>query len=139
VLKVIRDAKETDIKVKLAELGAREITREETKEIIEKEIEKPDSLDGVEVGDISAQDRRDLGIPSDIKGALVTDVNEDSTSWKAGIRPGQVILELDRKLVTNAEDAIKQSARAKGSQTMARVWTRQGTRIVLIENKKTEK
>lgn len=139
VLKVIRDAKESDIKVKLAELGAREITREETKEIIEKEIEKPDSLDGVEVGDISAQDRRDLGIPSDIKGALVTDVDEDSTSWKAGIRPGQVILELDRKLVTNAEDAIKQSARAKGSQTMARVWTRQGTRIVLIENKKTEK
>ena len=93
----------------------------------------------MEVGDISAQDRRDLGIPSDIKGALVTDVDEDSTSWKAGIRPGQVILELDRKLVTNAEDAIKQSARAKGSQTMARVWTRQGTRIVLIENKKTEK
>ncbi len=138
-LKVIRDAKEMEIKVKLAELGARETKEDEVKDTIEKNIEKPDSLDGVEVGDISPQDRKELGIPAEVKGALVTDVDEDSTSWKAGVRPGQVILELDRKLVANAEEAVKQSGRAKGPQTMARIWTRQGVRILMIENKKTEK
>ncbi len=138
VLKVTRDGKESDFKVKLGELGNRELGQPEIKDL-EPEIKDSDSLDGVEVGDITPQNRKELGIPPDINGALVTDVDEDSTSWKAGIRPGQVILELDRKTVTNAEEAIKQSAQAKGSQTMTRVWTRLGIRILLIDNKKTEK
>src|SRR5690606_28985136 len=50
--------------------------------------EEFDSLDGVEVADLDAQSRRELNIPQNVRGALVTAVAPDCNSAKAGLRPG---------------------------------------------------
>jgi len=65
-----------------------------------------DALEGVEVTDLDTRTRRQLDIPNTTRGALVTNVEEDSNASEAGLRPGDVILEIDRQPVHNADDAV---------------------------------
>ncbi len=100
-----------------------------------------DGLDGVEVTDIDTRTRRQLGIPNNVRGALVSNVEQDSNAAKAGLQPGDVILEIDRQPVRNAQDAVTLSERAKGDSVLLRVWSNGdggpgGIRYVPVNNKK---
>jgi len=100
-----------------------------------------DGLDGVEVTDIDARTRRQLGVPNNVRGALVSNVGQDSNAAKAGLQPGDVILEIDRQPVRSADDAISLSEKAKGDRVLLRVWSggdggTGATRYVVVENKK---
>ena len=81
-----------------------------------------DSLDGVEVGDIDSTARQQYGIPTTVKGAVVTSVDEDSNSAEAGLREGDVIQEINREPVRTADDAVKLSDKAHGNRVLLRVW-----------------
>ncbi len=106
----------------------------------DQEKSKMDSLDGVEVGDIDANSRRQFGIPSNVKGALVVNVDPDSNSAEAGLRPGDIILEIDHKPVRNAEEAVALSEKATGERILLRVWSQAGgggqggTRFIVVDN-----
>jgi len=99
-----------------------------------------DSLDGVEVADVNAQFRSQFDIPSNIHGALVTSVDPDSNSAQAGLHQGDVILEIDRHPVHNADEAVKLSEETKGDIVLLRVWTPgenggpSGTRYLTVDN-----
>jgi serine protease Do len=95
-----------------------------------------DSLDGVEVGDLDANARRDLNVPRDIRGALVTAVDEDSNAAAAGLQQGDVILEIDRQPVRNADDAVELSKKAKGRRVLVRVWHDGGSSYIAVDNTK---
>ena len=137
-VKLIRDGKEKTIIVKLGELPTMTASRGE--EVLpDEKISDSDSLDGVEVADLDARMRRQFNIPGNVSGAVVTSVDPDSTSYTAGLREGDVILELNKKAVTNAEDAIKMSAKVKGERTLLRIYSKGGSRFLSIENKKTER
>jgi serine protease Do len=82
-----------------------------------------DSLDGVEVTDLDARIRRELDVPSQIHGALVTNVDPASNSAEAGLRRGDVILEIERHPVRGADDAVAMSEKSKGDHVLLRVWT----------------
>jgi len=47
-----------------------------------------------------------LGLGRDAKGAVVTEVEPQSRAAKAGLRPEDVIVEVDRKPVASAEEAV---------------------------------
>ncbi len=79
-------------------------------------------LNGVGVGDITPQLRDQLQLPPKVKGALVTNVDPDSPSGQQGLREGDIILELDRKLVADAEEAVKLSEEIKGPKVLVRIW-----------------
>jgi serine protease Do len=81
-----------------------------------------DSLDGVEVGDIDSNSRQEYGIPSNVRGAVVTSVDESSNSAEAGLREGDVILEINREPVRTADDAVKLSDKAHGNRVLLHVW-----------------
>jgi serine protease Do len=85
-----------------------------------------DSLDGVEVADIDADARQQYGIPSSVRGAVVTSVDENSNAAEAGLQQGDVLLEINRQPVRNADDAVKLSDKAHGKRVLLRVWTRAG-------------
>ena len=137
-VKLIRDGKEKTIIVKLGELPTMTASRGE--EVLpDEKISDSDSLDGVEVADLDARMRRQFNIPGNVSGAVVTSVDPDSTSYTAGLREGDVILELNKKAVTNAEDAIKMAAKVKGERTLLRIYSKGGSRFLSIENKKTER
>jgi serine protease Do len=102
-----------------------------------------DALDGVEVADLDARARRQFEVPDKIKGALVVNVEPHSNSAEAGLRPGDVLIQIDQKPVQNAKEAVELSEKANGDTIRLRIWSRAsgrlgGTRDILVENKKQE-
>ncbi len=83
-----------------------------------------DALDGVEVADLDAGARREYQFPSELHGALVSNVDQDSNAAEAGLHSGDVILEIDRHSVHNADEAVELSEKAKGNHILLRVWQR---------------
>ena len=81
-----------------------------------------DSLDGVVVADIDSQARQQYSIPSSVRGAVVTSVDENSNSAEAGVREGDVIQEINREVVKSADDAVRLSDKAHGSRVLLKVW-----------------
>ena len=82
-----------------------------------------EQLEGVGVSDLDNRTRQQLRIPPQIQGALVTQVDPDSKAAEAGLREGDVILEINRQPVTNADEAVRLSERAKGDRVLLRIYT----------------
>lgn len=93
------------------------------------------SLQGVGVSNIDPQSRRQYGIPSRVLGALVTQVEPDSAAAEVGLRPGHVIVEINRERVRNAEDAIELTEESSESgRTLLRIWSaRFGYRFIIVD------
>ena len=84
-----------------------------------------DALDGVEVSDLSeldARTRRQLDIPKDTQGALVSSVQPDSNAADAGLKTGDIITSINREAVHSATEAVNLSEKAKGDRILLRVW-----------------
>lgn len=92
------------------------------------------SLDGVGVADLDDRVRREYEIPARLNGALVTAVKPGSPSAEAGLRAGDVILEINRKPVRGAKDAVKLTERSSESgRTLVRAWNpRFGFRYLVV-------
>ena len=126
--KVMREGKERQVSATLAELPADGIAS----------VESPDSkgndvLDGITVGDLDNRTRRQFEIPSSIEGALVIEVDPDSPAFNAGLRVGDVIIEINRRAVANADEAVELSERLRSNRALLRVWSRGITRYVVVE------
>jgi serine protease Do len=93
-------------------------------------------LNGVGVADITPQVRDQLQLAPRFKGALITSVDPDSPSARKGLREGDIILELDRKEVANAEEAVKLSEEIKGPSVLVRFWRNGRTRYIAIDESK---
>jgi serine protease Do len=98
-----------------------------------------DVLDGVEVTDLDNSVRHELDVPRSIRGAVVVNVDPNSSAAEAGLRPGDVILELNRQSVHSAQEAVSISRGIKGDNVLLRVWSKPdegagGTRYVVVEN-----
>lgn len=91
-----------------------------------------DALDGVTVDDLNASIRNEYKIPANVTGAVISDVDENSPAYEAGLRPGDVIQEINRKPVKNAEDAVALSD-LKGKSALLRVWTRGASHFVVVQ------
>jgi serine protease Do len=135
-LKIIRDGRGRSVKVELGErneelAGIRRFGDED-------DSGNRDGLDGVLVEDLTSQVRRDLKIPNGVQGALVTEVERESNAADAGLRSGEVIVEINRNPVESADDAVALSRRAEGEQILLRVWSqsggRAGLRYVVVDN-----
>jgi serine protease Do len=96
------------------------------------------TLNGVGVADLEPAARREFGIPSRVQGALVTDVDPASAAAQAGLQPGDVIQEINREPVRSAEDAIKLTESGETKKTLLRVWNRNGTRFVVVDETESE-
>jgi serine protease Do len=93
-------------------------------------------LNGVGVGDITAQLRDQLQIPNRIKGALITSIDPDSPSAKQGLREGDIILDLDQKPVADADEAVKLSEEIKGPRVLVRIWRNGRIHFLAIDESK---
>jgi serine protease Do len=96
-------------------------------------------LNGVAVGDLDGATRRELNAPKSLKGAVITDVAQDSAAARAGISAGDVILEINKQRVTSAEDAVDLSAKAEGKKTLVKLWSKGNTVFVVVDETGTEK
>jgi serine protease Do len=83
---------------------------------------KADALDGVEVQDLNRNLRRQLRVSQDTRGALVIRVARDSNSFDAGLRRGDVILEINREPVADATEAERLCKAARTEQIVLKIW-----------------
>jgi serine protease Do len=94
---------------------------------------RKESLSGVGVADIDQNTRSEMNIPDGVQGAIITEVAPDSPAYQAGLRPGDVITELNHKAVRNAQDAVAQTQNPNGKQTLVRVWTKDGSHYLTVD------
>jgi serine protease Do len=94
---------------------------------------KTEALAGVGVTDLDQKTRAELNIPAQVQGAVITEVAPDSAAYQAGLRPGDVITELDRKPVKNAQDAVADTEKPAGNQTLVKVWTKSGSHYLTVD------
>ena len=93
------------------------------------------TLDGVAVTDLDNRARTEFNVPNDVKGALVTQVEPGSAAAQAGLKAGDVLIEINRKPVANADDAIRLTAKTEGERTLLRVWQNGGSRYVVVDER----
>ena len=115
MVKVIRDGKEKTFNVKLGELPVKTLSKGGRPGI--SPDSKSDLLEGVELTDLDSRTRQQFSIPENIRGALVTEVNPGSPAAKAGLEQGDVIVEINRKPVTKADEAIELSQGPAGDRS----------------------
>ncbi|WP_345971369.1 MULTISPECIES: Do family serine endopeptidase [Sulfurimonas] len=71
-------------------------------------------FEGVSLQNIDAQQRYRLRIPDDVEGVLVTEVDAESDAAMQGIRPGDIIVQLENTPVTDIASLVKAHKNAKG-------------------------
>ena len=72
-----------------------------------------------------------LGLEPKTKGAVITELAPGSVAEKAGLAPGDVIVEIDKRPVTTADEASAILREGKGARLL-RVTNASGTRVVTV-------
>ena len=120
-LSVLRNGKQENVPVTLEQMGAR------NGEDNESAANQGKPRWGVGLQDLSSDVRQQLQVPSNVQGAVVGNVVPGSSADDAGLRQGDVILQVNRKDVKSAAD-VKQalSSIAQGQDALVLVWSNGG-------------
>lgn len=132
-LKVLRNNKEKELEIVVAE-------RPEDKKMAAKQQQskKAPGQDvpfkiGLKLANVDSHFVKEWEIPEDLTGLpVVIEVDSDSVAAQAGIRPGDIIFDVNRKRVRSTADAVK--AFQKGSNTL-RIYREGNMGFVVIEGK----
>ena len=112
-----RDGKKITVGIKVAEMPEKEETGESRTGGRETPPqEKPHgeiALLGVSVAPISPAVRERFDLPADAKGVVVTDVTASGPAAAAGVRPGDVIVEVSQEAVASPADLAAKVAAAR--------------------------
>ncbi len=91
------------------------------------------TLNGVAVGELDSNVRQQFELPNTVKGAVVTEVDPDSAAAEAGLKPGDVIQEINRKPVKTAHEAVQMTEKATDKTTLLRIWRDGGSHYVVVD------
>jgi len=137
-VKFIRNGASKTIVITLGELPGGYSPDNEEPSTPETGSVKTDALDGVTVADLEPEVRAQLHVPPKVQGALVTDVDASSNAAAAGLQPNDLIVEINRRAVTNSDDAVRLGKSAQGDQILLKIWRRNGnfaaTRYLSVDN-----
>ena len=109
-----------------------------------KEME-PDSDDGAEVVDDSVLEKLGLSVDSliseaaehldfddDVEGILVTEVEQGSPAWRAGLQPGQVITSVNRQGIGSVKEFKQAVAASEGERILLLVTDGRSSRFIVV-------
>jgi serine protease Do len=119
--------------VKNFDVTLKSLPENRTAKAPEKSDKHEEALAGVGVADLDQSIRRELNIPADVEGAVVTEVSPDSAAYEAGLRNGDVITEINHQPVRNAQDAIADTTKPAGDQTLVKGWSKGGSHYLTVE------
>ena len=90
---------------------------------------------GMEVGPITPEIARELELPRSRGGAVVIDVERNSPASNAGIRPNDVILEVNQQEVANVSQVQRELQRATPGQPVFLLIWRDGESVFVTMTK----
>lgn len=124
--KVLRNGQPKNFSVTLAELPEN-LTANRSDDGSDRPAEAGASaLAGVETTDLDRETRQQFDVPPRMRGVVVTKVEEESAAAEAGLRPGDVILEVNRQPVRSAQELDELLADAAGKRVLLRVYNNAG-------------
>jgi serine protease Do len=119
-LEMVRDGKAMNVAVTLEAMGAAAGTATAG-------TERGKGRWGLSLGELSQGERDQLQVPSNVRGAVVEDVQPGSPADNAGLQQGDVIVEVDRHSEQSADDVVKAlSSVPKGQDALVLVWSNGG-------------
>jgi serine protease Do len=120
---VWRNGKSQDLHVKVGEASSSEQVASNA----------PAATDGTAAGALGLQlrgltdeDKAELGVPADVQGVLVVGVEEDGPAAEKGIRPGDVITQVNQKNVASPAAVVAALDEAKADKSRALLLVRRG-------------
>ena len=125
-LRIFRDGREQDVNVQLTERPS------EVQNASMEQRPEEGASDGVSVASISREVRQTYGIPADVTGVVVTDVDDGSPAQEAGLQPGFVIREVNRRPVDSVDSFTREYRKAKGSALLY-VWRESGSSFMVVK------
>ena len=122
VIHVVRQGKPQDIRVAVGELPSppSEVAIAET------------GSAGMALQTVTPELAQSLGLPATTTGAAVTDVASGSPAARAGVQPGDVLVEVDRESVATAEAAANAVTQPRVSGHLLRIVGEHGSRFVTV-------
>ena len=138
-LNVFRDEKDQEVKLKVGEQpeaiatrGGRSSTRDGDEAQVAPDNEAAGKL-GITVKNVRQQDLKALGIDDMDRGVIITNIESKSPAAKAGLRPGDVVVEVARTPIANISDLEKALAKAPSDRGIRfYITSREGSRFVLV-------
>jgi serine protease Do len=137
-LKVFRGGASKDINVTLAEFPSKLLAgndQDQNNEPGSNEEGQKGALKGVSVQALSGPIRQQLNLGADAKGVVVTDVDDSSQAAIQGLKQGDLIVEVNRKPVTNVSDFNNAVNSSHSGTTLLLVQRGQVRQFVAIPNK----
>lgn len=123
-LRVLRDGKPQEIAVTLGELPSKD-------EAVASAGAAPAPRLGISVESLTPQTARQLNLPGGTSGVVISEVESGSAAEEAGLRPGDVVQEVNRKPVTTP-DGFAAAVRTGGSQPVLLLIDRGGEHRYLV-------
>jgi serine protease Do len=135
-VEVLRDGETKTLSVTVKQLPGNEQLAENNNS---GSAEDTGTLNGVGVADLDSQAREQFNVPQKVKGAVVTQVDPGSAAAEAGLKPGDVIQEINHHPVTSADEAVKLTEKSgNDKRTLVRVWEKNGSHYVVVDESKNQ-
>jgi serine protease Do len=138
-IKILRNKQERTLSVTVEQLdldaeNQKEQTRRSNNQR-EDNTETQGSGFGITLSNLTPQIARRLQLPSGRGGALISDVEQDGPADRSGVRAGDVILQVNRKPVSNAADTARE-LQAVTSGHLAQILLWRGDAEIFVTVKK---
>ncbi|MCL5097969.1 MAG: DegQ family serine endoprotease [Candidatus Omnitrophica bacterium] len=133
-VKVLRQGKEMTFEVTLKSMPQQGISQTGEQE----NHAATSALKGVTVTDITSTARSQYNLPPDLTGALVTQVDESSAAYEAGLRPGDVIQQIDNTTIKNAGEAEAATQNLATKHILLRVYSHGASRYMVVNESNTK-
>ncbi|PWU17370.1 MAG: peptidase S1 [Verrucomicrobia bacterium] len=131
-VKVLRDGSTRTLEVTVKTLpGDEQVAKNDSGE-----KQDTGTLNGVGVADLDNAARQQYDVPANLKGVIITGVEPNSPSAEAGLKPGDVILEINRKPVHSSDEAVKMTENTDNKVTLLRIWSKGGSHYVVVDESK---
>jgi serine protease Do len=89
---------------------------------------------GITIAPLAGDLRRRLSLPDDARGVAVVQVEPDGRAQAAGLRPGDVIQEVNRSPISSPEELMQALDKARGRALLLLVLREGRTRYVIVES-----
>ncbi len=127
-VKLIREGKEKIVRVKLGE-------RPDQDPEVLASLEDYDNF-GFKFKPLDGEIARRLGYPSGIKGLVVTEIKPDTPADKSGVRPGDLLMEINRNRVTSLAEYLSMLDQIEKGQIAQLLFRRGNSNVFVVRFEK---